>query len=95
MHKAITCTVIRLSIVSPAPDYPGNSGDLAGTYPGIYRILCPHRPGTYPGDMQGDISIKRAGNLLYAEILTKGTQGYRAGTYPGIYKQNVPRSPGQ
>ena len=57
-----------LIFVSPAPHYPGNSGDLVGTYPGIYRILCPRRPGTYPGLTRGDISIKRAGNLLPRDV---------------------------
>ena len=35
---------------------------------GIYRILCPRRSGTYPGLMQGNISIKRAGNLLHRVV---------------------------
>ena len=52
----------------PGPHYPGNSGDLAGTYAGIYRILCPRRPGTYPGLMRGDIFVKRAGNLLSRDV---------------------------
>ena len=88
---------MRLSIVSPAPNYPGSSGVLAGTYLGIYRMLCPHRPGTY-GLMREDISFQRArkypgiysGMSAYAGTLTKGARGYGAGTYPGIYKKMCP-----
>ena len=86
----------------PGPHFPGNSGDLAGTCLRIYRILCPCRPRTYvyPGLMWGDISVKRAANLLpldvhiYAGTLTKSARGYGAGMYLGIYKKN-PCSPGQ
>ena len=56
----IVVIVMQLSIVSLHPHYPGNSRVVAGTYLEIYRILCPYRPGTYPGLMQGDISFKRA-----------------------------------
>ena len=91
---------MQLSIGSLAPHYPGNSRVQTGTYPEIYRILCPGRPVTYPGLTRGDISFDRAGNLLprmsaYAGTLTKGARGYGVGTYPGIYKKNVPHSPGQ
>ena len=76
----------------PGPHYPGNSRGLAGTYLGIYRILCPRRPGTYPGLMRGDISVKRAGNLLPRDVetLTKGARGYGAGTYPGDLQEKCP-----
>ena len=86
--------VMRLSIVSPAPHYSGNSRDLAGTYPGIYRILCPRRRGTYPRLMREDVSVKRAGNLLPRDVCIcrdsdQRHPGYGAGPYPGIYKKNV------
>ena len=41
-------SLMRLLIVfPPPPPYPCNSRVLAWTYPVIYRILCPRRPGTY------------------------------------------------
>ena len=90
---------MRLSIVSLGPHYPGSNRVLAGTYPGIYRILCSRRPRTYLGLMRGDVSFKRAGNLpgvsAHARTLTNGAWGYGAGTYVGIYKKNVSRSPGE
>ena len=67
----------------PPPHSLGNSGDLVGTYPGIYRILCPCRPGTYPGLTRGDISFNGAGNLLpwsiYAGPLIKGARDLPGG----------------
>ena len=67
-------TLMQLSIVSLAPSYLGNSRDLAGTYLGIYRILYPRRPGTYPGLMQGDISLKRVWNLPWDVLSMPGLQ---------------------
>ena len=69
-----------LSIVSSAPHYPGNNQDLVGTYQGIYRILCPHRPGTYTGLKWEDTLVKRGGNILpqnvcICQTLTKDTPG--------------------
>ena len=81
------------------PHYPGNSWVLVGTYPGIYRILCPHRPWSYPRLMQGDISFKRAGSIIpgcpHMPGLWQKVPGDGAGTYLGIYKRNVPHSPRQ
>ena len=58
-----------------------------GLNPPIYRILCPCRPGTYPGlEIYPGISA-------YAWF--KGARGYGAGTYLGIYMNNVPHSPGE
>ena len=83
----------------PDPHYPGNSRVLAGTFPGIYRILCPRRPGTYPGLMRGNNSFKRARNLpLDVRISQDSNQrcpGLWGGTYPGICKKNIPLSPEQ
>ena len=70
------------------PHYPGNSGDLAGTYLGIYRILCPRRPGTYPGLMQGDISVKRAGNILPRDVHTCQDSDQRR---PGLWDRDILR----
>ena len=87
-----------LSIVSPAPHYPGNSQDLAGTYPRIYRILCPRRPGPTLG-LCGEIFLSKGSEIYYpgmstyAGTLIKGARGYGAGTYRGIYK-NPPAVPG-
>ena len=50
------------------PHYLDNSRDLAGTYPGIYRILCPRRPGIYPRLTLGDLSVKMARNLLPRDV---------------------------
>ena len=61
MHYAVNNCI-------PSPHYLGISRDLAGTNPGISRILCPRRPGTYPGLMRGDISLKRAWNLLPRDV---------------------------
>ena len=52
----------------PGPHHPGNSRVLAATYPGIYRILCPHRPGTFPRLMRGDISFKTSRYLLPRDV---------------------------
>ena len=80
--------IMQLSIVSPAPYYLGNSGDLAGTYPGIYRILCPRRPGNYLGLTWGDISIKRAGNLLPRDVHICRDSDQR---YLGLWGGDLPR----
>ena len=71
----------------PGPHYLGNSGDLAGTYPGIYRILCPRRPGTYPGLMRGDISVKKARNLLLRDVHICQDSDQRC---PGLWGGDLP-----
>ena len=78
------------------PHYPGNSQDLVGTYLGVYRILCPRRPGTYPGFTRGDISVKRAGNLLprVVHICQDSDQrhpGLWGGDLPGDLQEKCPR----
>ena len=52
----------------PGPHYPGYSWVLAGTYPGIYRILCPCRPGTYLRPMRRDIFFKRTTSQLPCDV---------------------------
>ena len=89
----------RLSILSPAPHYPGNSHVRAGTYPGIYRILCPHRPRTYPGLMRGDIYIKKADNLLSLDVSIcqdsdQRCPGLWGGELRGDLQEKCPRSSG-
>ena len=69
------------------PHYPGNSGDLAGTYLRIYCILCPRRPRTYPGLMRGDIFIKKAGNLLPQDVHICRDSDQRC---PGLWGGNIP-----
>ena len=61
---------MQLSVISLAPYHPGNSQVLGGTYPGIYRILCPCKPRPYPRLMQGDISSKGP------EIIYPGMSAY-------------------
>ena len=75
----------------PAP-HPGNSWVLAETYPEIYRILCPHRPSTYP-ELMGEIFPSEGADIYYLGM--SALRGYGAGTYLGIYMKNFPRSPGQ
>ena len=88
---------MQLSIVSPAPHYPGNSRVIAGTYPGIYRILCPRRPRDLPQAYAGTYPLKRAGNLPWDVhiYLTKGARSYGAGTYTqGFTRKMSPAVPG-
>ena len=90
------CQIMQLSIVSlPSPHYLGNSRDLAGTYLGIYRILCPHRPSTYPGLMRGDLSVKRARNLLPRDVhicrdSDQRRPGLWGGDLPGALQEKCP-----
>ena len=88
-YAVINCT--------PGPHYPGNSGDLAGTHPWIYRILCPRRPRTYPGLMRGDLSVKRASsrNLLPRNVnicwdSDQRRPGLWGGDLPGDLQEKCP-----
>ena len=79
--------IMQLSIVSLAPHYPGNCRDLNGGF----TEFCVPRPGTYPGVMRGDISIKRAGNLqpgmsTYADSDQRhpGLWGFTRKTSPAV-----------
>ena len=54
----------------PGPHYKDNSGDLVGTYPGIYRILCPRRLGTYPGLICGEIFWSKGLEIYYPGMST-------------------------
>ena len=51
-------------IPSPLPHSPGNSRDLAGTYLGIYRMLCSRRPGPTPG-LCGEIFPSKGLEIYY------------------------------
>ena len=73
----------------PDPHYPSNSGDLAETYPGIYRTLCPRR-GTYLGLTRGDISIKMAGNLLPQDVhICWDSDKRRPGLWGGVLPEDL------
>ena len=83
---------MQLSIVSPAPHYLRNSGDLVGTY-------LRNRPGTYPGLVRGDISVKRAENLLLQDVRIcrdsdKGAQVMGQGPTRGFTRKMYPAVPG-
>ena len=92
-QPATLLTVLHLgyAVVNciPAPLYPGSSQVLAGTYPGIYRILCPPPDAGPTLGLCGEIfpskwaDIYYPGMYAYAKTLTNGAQGYGAGTYPG------------
>ena len=66
----------------PGPHHPCNSWVLAGTYnyPGIYRILCHRRPGTYPGLYAGRYFFQK-GQKSLTKGAGNGAWGYGAGTY--------------
>ena len=85
-------TVMQLSIVSLAPHYLGNSRAVAGTYPGIYRKLCPCRPGTYTPGRTLDVTKYKIESLgkVYLWSRCLGLKGW---DLPGdLQEQSHPQS---
>ena len=85
LHIPICLT--QLSIVS-CPPYPGNSRDLAGALPRDLQNMWPRRPGSYPGLMRGDISVKRAGSLLLQDVRICQDSDQR---HQGLWGGDLPR----
>ena len=51
---------MRLSVATPAPRYPGNSRDVAGTWPGIDKNHVPAHPGHTRGVCGDFLTVKWA-----------------------------------
>ena len=77
---------MQLSIVSLAPHYWGNNGNLAGTYPGLCREIFSSK----------GMEIYYPGTSTFARTLTKGARVMGLGLlrdllekclsqYPGLY----------
>ena len=81
---------MQLSIVSLAPTTHATAGIQQGLTPGFTEYCVPADPGptVYPGLMWGDISVKRAGNLLPLDVHMCQGSDQRC---PGLLDGDLPR----